>query len=108
MTGTRTDSASKHIRVCRVGQDYICNWIWKTFEELKVNKTQFAVIKDHFFIACGRPLFDSNGAYNNMKPYAVGLAHLHDLPQPAKDFIAFMNHVCVTRKDMTNLIKWTS
>eukprot|EP00961_Rhodomonas_salina_P140306 1888154-Rhodomonas_salina.1 len=59
-TGTRTDSASKHIRVCRVGQDFVSNWIGKPLDELKANKMQYAVQKDDFFVGCGRPLFDGH------------------------------------------------
>ena len=59
--------------------------------------------QDDFFVACGRPLFDANGAYNNKKPYAVGLKCLHDLDESTRRFIAVMNHFCVTQRDFRDM-----
>lgn len=100
VTGTRTDSASKHIRVCRVGQDYICNWLGRSEQDLKSDKLKFAVQRDDFFIGCGKPLFDtSNGCFNNKKPYAIGLGHLHGQRPVVMQLISLINHVCITQRD---------
>lgn len=98
-TGTRTDSACKHIRVCRVSQDYICNWIGMTLQDLKSNKYKYAVQRDDPFIACGAPLFTANACFSNHKPYAIGLGNLTDINIKTKTFLAYMHHACQSYPD---------
>eukprot|EP00961_Rhodomonas_salina_P089551 1204244-Rhodomonas_salina.4 len=97
MTGSRVDSASKHIRPCRVGQDYICYWIGKTFDELRANKLVYAVQKDDFFIGCGKPMFGrTHSGYNSRKAYASGLGSLTGITEEVKQIIIFLSNVCET------------
>lgn len=107
-TGTRTDSACKHIRVCRVAQDYICNWIGMSLQELKSNKYKYAVQKDDLFIACGSPIFEANACFTNLKPYALGLGHLTDLSSETKKFIAYINNLCMYAADFDYMIEQIS
>ena len=95
-TGSRTDSACKHIRVCKVAQDYVANWLKVSLQDLKNEKLSYSIQKDDFFIACGKPLFSKNACFSNSKPYPVGLKHLKGLNTEAKKFIAMMNHLCIT------------
>jgi hypothetical protein len=90
-TSSRAESASKHIRVCKVAQDYIGNWMQKSLNDLKANKLQYAVHRDDPFIGCGRPLFGQhNGCFNNKKAYAVGLPHLHEVQEHTLFFLVVL------------------
>lgn len=103
-TGTRTDSACKHIRVCKVAQDYVSNWLGVSLQQLKNEKLSYSVQKDDFFIACGKPLFSKNACFSNQKPYPVGLKHLKGLDIDAKKFIAMINHFCITGKQYYDVL----
>lgn len=79
MTGSRVDSATKHVRTCRVATDYIEQWLKQDLRKLQSNKLLYAVQKDDIFIGCGPPIFpDQTSCFALKKAYAVGLHTLHD------------------------------
>ena len=96
-TGTLVDSATKHVRVCRVAQDYITNWLNKPLELLRTDKLLHAVQKDDIFIGCGPPVFHgATGCHALKKAYAVGLGSLHDVCNHVKMMIVLLTFIAPT------------
>lgn len=94
MTGSRVDSATKHVRTCRVGQDYVTSWLRKPLETLRTDKLLHAVQKDDIFIGCGPSVFGgSNGCYAIKKAYATGLGSLHDSSDIVRIVISLLTMV---------------
>lgn len=77
VTGSRVDSATKHVRTCRVADDLIKNWMKVDLTTLRANKLLHAVQKDDIFIGCGRCMFnEGNNSDIYQKAYAVGIGNL--------------------------------
>ena len=53
-TGTRVDSACKHIQQCRVSFDHMLDFV-ENAHELERNKMQYCVHKDEMVVGVSRP-----------------------------------------------------
>jgi len=89
MTGTRVDSATKHVRTCRVSEDIVRHLRGKSFGKYRENDpevSQFMVLKDDLFIAC-KPFWTTVNPSCMKKAYTVGISSLTGLSDIAQVFI---------------------
>lgn len=93
MTGTRVDSATKHVRTCRVAEDYITSFLKQSRQAIESDEGRaFAIQKDQLFMGCGPSLIRENTMiFCNKKAYALGLSSLHGL----EETVCLLRGICV-------------
>lgn len=80
-TGTRVDSASKHIIPCKVHTDYMASLVGDrsggdAMRELQINKHRYNMAKDDVVIGLGRALYATNINSTKRKAYPAVITTL--------------------------------
>jgi hypothetical protein len=90
MTGTRVDSATKHVRTCRVSEDLVRQLrkgeSFGKYRENDPEVSQFMVLKDDLFIAC-KPFWTTAHSACMKKAYTVGVSSLTKLNEMSQVFL---------------------
>lgn len=89
-TGTRVDSASKHILQCKVNDTLLASWCCdqrNARNTLHVNKMKYCVHKDELVLNVGMPLTEKGSILNSNYAYPSVLSTLGDMSQTAKKVI---------------------
>lgn len=107
MTGTRVDSATKHVRTCRVNEDLIRRIRDKSFGTYTAENSEvstYMVLKDDLFIAC-KPCICTGNANNMNKAYTVGISSLTNLSAWGRLFIIMRTMYCDTEEETKDMIE---
>ena len=83
-TGTRLDSACKHIQQCRVSQDHMTMLVNNDADELIRNKYRYCVHKDELVLGIGKSWSTKDKKYNN-NAYPRVLSNLGKLHEKESD-----------------------
>lgn len=98
-TGTRVDSASKHIVPCRVATDYLISLISSQHadnagRELQINKHKYSMAQNDIVLGLGRPMYGTSVHANRKKAYPSVITTLGQMEPEARKWIAVHNFVC--------------
>ena len=86
-TGTRVDSASKHIMACRVNDTLLASWCQdqrNARQHLHTNKMQYALHKDELALNVGMPLTEKGSILSSNYAYPSVVSTLGDMSHTAK------------------------
>ena len=98
-TGTRVDSASKHIVPCRVATDYLISLISSQHadnagRELQINKHKYSMAQNDVVIGLGRPMYGTSVHANRKKAYPSVITTLGQMEKEARKWYAIHNFCC--------------
>lgn len=109
-TGTRVDSASKHIVPCRVATDYLISLISSQHadnagRELQINKHKYSMAQNDIVLGLGRPMYGTSVHANRKKAYPSVITTLGQMEPEARKWIAIHNFVCSSIRHANDLKK---
>lgn len=86
-TGTRVDSAAKHIMACRVNDNLLAQWCdnqGNARNQLHIDKMKYCVHKDELVLNCGQPLHDEASILQTSTAYPSVVSTLGDMTPASK------------------------
>lgn len=92
-TGTRVDSAAKHIMACRVNDNLLAQWCdnqSNARNQLHIDKMKYCVHKDELVLNCGQPLHDEASILQTSTAYPSVVSTLGDMSRTSQLLLAGM------------------
>lgn len=104
-TGSRVDSASKHIIPVRVHRDYMLNWVDFNESTLLKDKMRYCMHKDEIVLCLGKTLngYVPAGLNTAKNAYPAVATNLGDIRKAAINYLIFLFHNATTL-DVRDLI----
>lgn len=98
-TGTRVDSASKHIIPCKVHTDFMASLVPEmssgdAMRELEMNKHKYCMAKDDIVVGLGRALYASSINSTKRKAYPAVITTLGGMNVIARRWHSVHNFAC--------------
>jgi len=108
MTGTRVDSATKHVRTCRVSEDFVSKLKGSGFGSFTLDNadvSKYMIYRDDLFIGCKPSCHATQYTASMKKAYTVGISSLVGLDTWGKLCIILKTMYCYTEEDLCKMIE---
>ena len=107
-TGTRVDSASKHIMACKVASDLLHMWCQGDAQVLHANKNKYCMHRDELVLNVNQALNASSVMSKQGNAYPAVITTLGDMLSGAKLLLMQLYHDSGTGRDwLSNKLKLT-
>ena len=108
-TGTRVDSASKHIMACKVNSNMLAQWCANQSESMShmhAQKMKYCINRDELVLNVGLPLNEGCSLLKTGNAYPSVVSTLGDMTDTTQSVLRVLYHYSHTGKDFIQVKDW--